>query len=131
MSRRILIVDDEQKLANAFKAILSKKGYEVYTAYDGEQALAQIGHMLPDLIFLDVQIPKLNGFDVCKKLKADPATKHVGVIFLTAMAQESDVKTGLGLGALDYLTKPFYPAAAMALLQKYCPLEPGAEGAEP
>ncbi len=125
MTKRILIVDDEQKLANAFKAVLSKKGYEVYTAYDGEQALEQVKNNRPDLIFLDVQIPKLNGFEVCRRIKSDPLTANVRVIFLTAMAQDQDIKQGMGLGALDYLTKPFYPAAALALLEQHCPLEGG------
>lgn len=89
---------------------LELEGYEVITASDGEEALNRVLSERPDLVILDVMMPKLNGKDVCRRLKSDPKTSKVPIIFLSAKAQELDVEAGLELGADAYVTKPFDPS---------------------
>ena len=97
---------------------LELEGYEVATAGNGEQALAKVADFAPDLIVLDVMMPKLDGREVCKQLKADPATEAIKIIFLSARAQELDVQSGLDLGADAYITKPFDPEELLKMIQK-------------
>lgn len=89
---------------------LELEGYDVITASDGEEALDKVLSEGPDLVILDVMMPKLNGKDVCRRLKGDPATAKTPIIFLSAKAQELDVEAGLELGADAYVTKPFDPS---------------------
>lgn len=89
---------------------LELEGYEVVKASDGEEALDRVVSDRPDLLILDVMMPKLNGKDVCRRLKGDPKTAKLPIIFLSAKAQELDVEAGLDLGADAYVTKPFDPS---------------------
>ena len=108
-SKRILIVDDTKELLQVISQRLKSWGYEVLTASTGEEGLRIASEQLPDLVLLDVMMPKLKGRDACARLKADPKTKHIPVIFLTALQLPDHVKAGLDVGADDYIVKPFEP----------------------
>ncbi len=105
MQKTILIVDDEKDIVEMLKYNLEKEGYKVLTARDGRKALEQASH-LPDLVLLDVMMPEMDGWEVCKQLKRDPRTAEIRVLFLTAKGTEFDEVLGLELGADDYLVKP-------------------------
>jgi len=111
---RILAVDDVSSNLEILQVRLEAQGYEVITAADGEQALAQIHEHEPDLVLLDIMMPKIDGITVLKRLKQDASTKFLPVILVTAKADTSDIVVGLEAGADDYLTKPFEQAALVA-----------------
>ncbi len=104
MGRKILVIEDEQAISDIVKFNLEKEGYEVETAFDGEEGLVKIFSTDPDLILLDIMLPKLDGFEVCKKTRE---TKSTPIIMVTAKEEETDKVIGLELGADDYITKPF------------------------
>ena len=106
---KILVVDDEIYIVHILDFSLGMEGYEVLTALDGEQALEKARAEHPDLIVLDIMMPKLDGYETCKMLKADPATKDIPVILLSAKGRNVDQKIGFEVGADDYITKPFSP----------------------
>jgi two-component system alkaline phosphatase synthesis response regulator PhoP len=106
---KILVVDDEIYIVHILDFSLGMEGYEVLTALDGEQALEKARAEHPDLIVLDIMMPKLDGYETCKMLKADPATKDIPVILLSAKGRNVDQKVGFEVGADDYITKPFSP----------------------
>ena len=106
---RILVVDDEIYIVHILDFSLGMEGYEVLTALDGEQALEKARAEKPDLIVLDIMMPKLDGYETCKRLKADAETKDVPVILLSAKGRNVDQKVGFEVGADDYITKPFSP----------------------
>jgi len=107
---KILVVDDEAYLLQILDFSLGAEGYEVVTAEDGEQAIQKAKSEQPDLIVLDIMMPKIDGYEACRKLKQDPAMKDVPVILLTAKGRDIDRKLGLEVGADDYITKPFSPS---------------------
>ncbi len=109
-SNRILVVDDEPFILRSLLFILKKEGYQVASATDGEEALAQIAREKPDLVFLDVMMPKKDGYEVCRILKGDPALSGIYVILLTAKGQTRDREKGIDVGADEYITKPFSPS---------------------
>jgi len=111
---RILVVDDEQHIVELVKFNLDKEGYQVDTAFDGRNALAAVERQKPDLIILDVMLPEVDGFEVCRTLQKNPATSEIPIIMLTARAEEIDKVLGLELGADDYITKPFSPRELVA-----------------
>jgi two-component system alkaline phosphatase synthesis response regulator PhoP len=106
---KILVVDDEIYIVHILDFSLGMEGYEVLTALDGEQALERARAEHPDLIVLDIMMPKLDGYETCKLLKADPETKDIPVILLSAKGRNVDQKVGFEVGANDYITKPFSP----------------------
>ena len=106
---RILVVDDEIYIVHILDFSLGMEGYEVLTALDGEQALEKARVEKPDLIVLDIMMPKLDGYETCKILKAEPDTKDIPVILLSAKGRNVDQKIGFEVGADDYITKPFSP----------------------
>lgn len=106
----ILVVDDEPFICRSLTYVLRKDNYRVLEARNGEEALAAIREHKPDLVFLDVMMPKLNGFQVTEKVRADRALDSVKIILLTAKGQECDREVGKTAGANDYLTKPFSPS---------------------
>jgi two-component system alkaline phosphatase synthesis response regulator PhoP len=106
---RILVVDDEIYIVHILDFSLGMEGYEVITALDGEQALEKARAEKPDLIVLDIMMPKLDGYETCKILKAEPETKDIPVILLSAKGRNVDQKIGFEVGADDYITKPFSP----------------------
>ncbi len=109
MAHRILLVDDDKELLAALEIKLRKEGYKISTANDGEEALAKIHAELPDLVILDVNMPRMNGMDVCKSLRSDEKTRDLAIIMLTARDDEVDRILGLEFGADDYVTKPYNP----------------------
>src|ERR1700758_1188920 len=111
---RILIVDDNETNRDILVTRLAKHGYETLQAADGEEALASASAHRPDLMLLDVEMPKLDGFEVCRRLKKDPAMPFMPIILCTARAASQDVVTGLDAGADEYLTKPIDQAALVA-----------------
>ncbi len=114
MENKILVVDDEKPIVEILKINLEKNGYKVVTAYDGESAVEKAASEEPDLILLDVMLPKMDGFTVCKKIRE---TSAVPIIMLTAREEEVDKVLGLELGADDYMTKPFSLRELMARLK--------------
>ena len=110
---RILIVDDEPNILLSLQFLMKKAGYDVRTATDGEQALAEIARDRPDVVLLDVMMPKLDGFSVCQRVKATPEWQDVRVIMLTARGRDVEREKGRTLGADDYITKPFSTKDAM------------------
>ena len=107
MGKKILLVDDEAALVEMMKMRLEANGYEVISAYDGEEALEKAKKEGPDIIILDLMLPKLDGYKVCRLLKFDEKYKSIPIIMLTARAQKSDVEMGSKVGADAYITKPF------------------------
>ena len=106
---KILVVDDEIYIVHILDFSLGMEGYEVITALDGEQAVERALAEKPDLIVLDIMMPKLDGYETCKILKGDPATRDIPVILLSAKGRNIDQKIGFEVGADDYITKPFSP----------------------
>jgi len=106
---KILVVDDEIYIVHILDFSLGMEGYEVVTALDGEQALEKAGAEHPDLIVLDIMMPKLDGYETCKMLKSEAATREIPVILLSAKGRNVDQKIGFEVGADDYITKPFSP----------------------
>ena len=107
--KRILLVDDEVDFVEVLRVRLEDNNYEVIVAYDGEEGLERAERDEPDLIILDIMLPKINGFDVCRKLKIDENFKDIPIIMLTAKFQANDIKFGMAMGADAYITKPFEP----------------------
>ena len=108
--KRILVVDDEPYVIRSLTFVLKKEGYDVSSVTNGEEALAKVRELKPDLMFLDVMMPKKNGYEVCQEIKNDPELSDIYIIMLTAKGQEADREKGLGLGANEFMTKPFSPA---------------------
>ena len=129
---KVLIVEDYQPLAETLEYQLRRAGYDVSRAADGREALSQAKLYLPDVVFLDVDLPLLNGIEVCKQLRADPTTKGVLILMLSALGEESDQVVGFTIGADDYVVKPI--ESYKVLLQRLKALlrrrEPSADDAE-
>lgn len=106
---KILVVDDEIYIVHILDFSLGMEGYEVVTALDGEQAVEKARTEKPDLIVLDIMMPKLDGYETCKILKGDADTREIPVILLSAKGRNVDQKIGFEVGADDYITKPFSP----------------------
>lgn len=109
MKAKILIADDEEEIRDLLRFSLESEEYEVIETEDGEQALQKIKTEKPDLVILDVMMPKMTGYEVCEKIRSDGSTCLIPVIMLTSLAQTKDKVTGIKLGADEYLTKPFEP----------------------
>ena len=115
---KILVVDDEEDVLELVRYNLEKNGYTVETAMTGEDALRKVRIKTPDLVILDLMLPGVDGLGVCKALKKDSKTEYIPVIMLTAKGEESDIVTGLELGADDYVTKPFSPKVLVARVRR-------------
>jgi two-component system phosphate regulon response regulator PhoB len=118
MKPRILVVDDEPEAVELIEFNLKQSGYTVSTSADGAEALKKARAQTPDLIILDVMLPEMDGFEICKTLRLDAATSKVPIIMLTAKAAEIDRVLGLELGADDYLTKPFSTRELLLRIKK-------------
>lgn len=114
MNEKILIVDDEKNIVEILKFNLKKEGFDTIEAYDGEQAMQRAHSEKPDLILLDIMLPKVDGFTVCRKIRE---TMNTPILMLTAKEEEVDKVLGLELGADDYITKPFSPRELMARIK--------------
>ena len=124
--RKVLVVEDQLDIQKLIQMSLRLRGVgEVVVAGDGEECLAVVDQVKPDLILLDVSMPNLDGYETCRRLKSDPTTRSIPVIFLTAKTQNDDRETGLSAGALGYLNKPFDPmtlhAQIVEILEKQLP----------
>ncbi|MGL6075611.1 MAG: response regulator [Fimbriiglobus sp.] len=103
---KILIVDDTRQNAELLEAHLDGQGFETHLASHGEEALALAETLNPDVVLLDVMMPKLSGFEVCRRLRANPATKNIGILMVTALDQPTDIERGVEVGTDDFLTRP-------------------------
>lgn len=134
MKPKILVVDDEPDALELISYNLKAAGFEVVTASDGEEALKKARNSQPSLVILDVMLPEVDGLEVCKTLRREPATAAVPILMLTAKAAEIDRVLGLELGADDYVTKPFSPRELVlrvkAMLRRRTPAEPEQESLE-
>jgi adenylate cyclase len=115
----ILVADDAQVTVRLVRDVLVLHGYRVVEAYDGLEALEKIQHEQPDLLILDINMPRMDGFEVCRRLKTNPATAHIPVLMLSALESVSDRVKGLSLGADDYVVKPFRPAELAARVEAH------------
>jgi CheY-like chemotaxis protein len=106
---KILVAEDERDIRDLIAFTLKFAGYDIVTANNGEEAVQLTKQELPDLVITDVRMPKMTGYEACRQIKADPATQHIPVVFLSAKGQEAEVQTGLDSGADEYLLKPFAP----------------------
>ncbi|HTI97753.1 MAG TPA: response regulator transcription factor [Dongiaceae bacterium] len=129
MKQKILVVDDEPDAVELIEFNLRQAGYDVVTATDGAEALKKTRTTQPSLIILDIMLPEIDGFEVCKLLRRDPATAAVPILMLTAKAAEIDRVLGLELGGDDYVTKPFSPRELVLRVKKI--LERGRPAAKP
>lgn len=114
---KILIVDDEEDILKLLDYNLSKEGYNVTCVATGEEAISKSKNIQPNVIILDTMLPGIDGLEVCKKIKSDAKTAHTPIIMLTAKGEESDIVSGLELGADDYVTKPFSPKVLIARIR--------------
>lgn len=106
---KILIAEDERDIRDLITFTLKFSGYEVVQAIDGADAVAKAAKEVPDLILMDVRMPRMTGYEACRHLKANPVTANIPVVFLSAKGQEAEVRTGLDVGATEYILKPFAP----------------------
>jgi two-component system alkaline phosphatase synthesis response regulator PhoP len=118
-SKKILVVDDEVDLVKTIRFSLETEGYTVLVSYNGEDALNQARKENPDLVLLDIMLPKLDGYKVCRLLKFDERYKHIPILMLTAKTQERDKTLGVETGADEYITKPFDMDELMEKIKAY------------
>ena len=114
----ILVAEDERDIRELITFTLQLSGFNVVEAANGEEAIARAADSNPDLILLDVRMPKMTGYEACKMLKSTEGTKHIPIVFLSAKGQETEVNTGLELGAEEYFLKPFAPDELSARVNK-------------
>lgn len=107
MSQHVLIVDDEQNITISVEFLMKREGYQVSVANDGENGLEMIRELKPDLVLLDVMMPRMNGFEVCEAVRKDPDLAGVKIVMLTAKGRSAEIEKGINLGADDYIPKPF------------------------
>ncbi|RME79079.1 MAG: response regulator [Chloroflexi bacterium] len=107
MTKKILIVDDEENIVVSLEFLVEQAGYELRVARNGEEALQQVADFHPDLVLLDLMMPRINGFEVCRRIRQNPDWKDIKVVMLTAKGREVEVAKGMAVGANDYITKPF------------------------
>lgn len=110
---RILIADDDAFIRRPLEWILLQEGFDADTVADGDECMERLGSGAPDLLILDVMMPGLDGFEICRRIKDDPKLRHIPVILLSARGREHDRERGLALGAEEYLTKPYSPSDLM------------------
>ncbi len=113
----VVVIEDETDILEVIEYNLVREGYQVFAIPDGEQGLAIVREKAPDLVLLDLMLPGLDGTEICRRLKADPLTRAVPIIMVTAKGEESDVVLGLGVGADDYICKPFSPRELIARMK--------------
>jgi DNA-binding response OmpR family regulator len=118
MAKKVLIADDEPNIVTALEFMLQKSGYEVHTVNNGTEALNQIERFGPHLVLLDVMMPAINGYEVCQRIRQNPALAGLKIIMLTAKGRELDRAKGLALGADFYVTKPFATKQLLEQVQK-------------
>jgi two-component system alkaline phosphatase synthesis response regulator PhoP len=118
MGYKVLLADDEEDIKSVLKIFLESTGFEVITAYDGLNTIDMAREGKPDIIILDIMMPIVDGFEVCKRLKDDPNTCEIPVIMLSAASHAESIQKGLECGAVDYVIKPIEPETLEALINK-------------
>jgi len=118
MSKTILIADDEPNIVISLEYLLQRDGYHVLVARDGQEALDTIRLMSPDLVLLDVMLPRVSGYEVCQKIRENPAWNHVRVVMVTAKGRDVEMSKGMALGADAYVTKPFSTKELLAQIRE-------------
>ncbi len=118
LSKKVLIADDEANIVVSLDFLMGHAGYTVRSVFDGEAALRELASFRPDLILLDVMLPLRDGFEVCQKIRDDPALRAIKVVMLTAKGREVEVAKGLALGADLYITKPFATRELLASVRR-------------
>jgi len=129
MNKRVLIADDEPSIVTALEFLLQRAGYEVRVARDGDQTLELIDAYNPDLVLLDVMMPRKSGYEVCTRIRERPDRRHVKIVMLTAKGRDAEVSKGLSMGADLYITKPFSTRELMARIRELIGHDRGAERA--
>ena len=117
-AKRILICDDDPVILRLLQVNLELEGYEVLQAHHGEEALEIASAEHPDLVILDIMMPRLDGYQTAERLKASDDTKEIPVVFVSAKAQQSDIEKGKSYGVADYLTKPFDPTDLLEIVER-------------
>jgi DNA-binding response OmpR family regulator len=118
MGKRILIADDEPNIVVSLEFLMKQRGYDVRVASTGEEALAAVGEFAPDLILLDVMMPRMSGYDLCQRVRENPAWQGVKIIMLSAKGRDIEVSKGMAVGADAYVTKPFSTKDLIAKVQE-------------
>jgi len=121
---RILIVDDEPNIVLALELLMKKEGFEVHTVDDGEKAVHAVHDLRPDLVLLDIMMPKLDGYEVCQRIRSDASLKSVRIVMLTARGREVEKEKGLALGVDSYITKPFSTREVVAKVKELLTVMP-------
>ena len=107
MAKKVVIADDEPNIVTSLEFLMHQSGYEVWVARDGDEVLSLVERFLPDLVLLDIMMPRKSGYEVCRRLRERPEFRHVKIVMLTAKGREAEVSKGLSIGADTYITKPF------------------------
>lgn len=107
MRKRVLIADDEENILTALEFLLQKSGYETRVARNGEEALSQLASFSPDLVLLDIMMPRKSGYEICQRMRREPQWQHIKIVMLSAKGREVEMSKGMSLGADLYITKPF------------------------
>jgi len=128
VSKKILIADDEPNIVAAIEFLLQQNGYEVHVARDGEEALKLVEGCIPDLVLLDVMMPKKSGYEVCARIRERADWRHIKIIMLSAKGREAEVSKGLSMGADLYVTKPFSTRELITTIKRL--LDQGSEPGE-
>jgi DNA-binding response OmpR family regulator len=118
MGKRILIADDEPNIVVSLEFLMKQRGYDVLVVNNGEDALKAVGEFGPDLILLDVMMPRLSGYDLCQKVRENPAWQGIKIIMLSAKGRDVEVTKGMAIGADAYVTKPFSTKELMAKVRE-------------
>lgn len=119
MAYKILVVDDEPSIVRLMEFILARQGHEMLVAVNGEEALQKVRAAHPDLVLLDIMMPRIDGYEVARALRADPETASMPIIMLSAKAQEEDIQKGMDVGVNEYITKPFSPEHLVHVVADY------------
>jgi len=117
MQKKILIVDDDKEICEAIERVLAEEGYKVFKAYNGKEALQEVNEKIPDLIILDILMPKLNGYAVCRKIRQNDLIKNIPVLMVTGVSSKTGKMEGYDAGADDYITKPFNNKELLARIE--------------
>ncbi len=128
MAYKILVVDDEPPIVRLMEFILARQGHEMLIAVNGQEALDKVRAHQPDLVLLDIMMPRIDGYEVARTLRADPATATLPIIMLSAKAQEEDIQKGIDVGVDEYITKPFSPEQLVGVVGDYLSRVPGKTG---
>lgn len=119
MGNKILVIEDAKNITFLVEKCLVRNGYEVYKAEDGVSAMAKVFEIMPDLILLDIIVPKMDGYLICQALKSNNDVSAIPIIVMSAKTQDDDIQKAFELGATDYLTKPFTPDELLSKVRKY------------